>query len=260
VSLILRNIPPISYIREQFLYLYGAKQFTEGRQRTVDITALQFNASDPALFGAPDLGYIEREKQWYLSQSLKVKDIPGDVPKIWKEVADDDGVINSNYGWVVFSKDNHHQFMFAVNQLKKDTHTRRAVIQFNRPSMTRDFNHNGRNDYMCTYSYQFNIDQAGALNMMVYMRSCDMIYGYPNDLAWATYVRDRMLEKLNSPAVRFHRGLIIWHCGSGHIYDRHFYLLDYFKENGQWNVDKKLAKEWVDARVGTSTTSTLSSA
>ena len=252
MTLIVRNIPPIDYVRKEFVRLYAESLFTAGKSKTVDITALQFVASEPALFGAPDYGYIEREKQWYLSQSLKVTDIPGKVPKIWADVCDDDGKVNSNYGWVVFSKDNHHQFMFALNQLKKDPMTRRAVIQFNRPSMTQDYNHNGRSDYMCTYAYQFSVNNGNKLDMMVFMRSCDMVYGYPNDLAWAVYVRDLMLEKLNMPVVRYKQGEVIWHCGSGHIYDRHFYLLDYYKETGQWNVDKKLIKD----QLGTSTTST----
>lgn len=257
MTLITRNIPPIDYIRQQFMELYLMKHFTG---QTVDITALQFVASDLALFGAPDYEYIEREKKWYLTQSLNINRIEKPVPKIWKEVADEDGNINSNYGWVVFSDANYRQFQFCVQQLKKDPMTRRAVIQFNRPSMVEDFWAGGKNDYMCTYAYQFIIQGGSTLDMLVFMRSCDMIYGYPNDRAWAVYVRDRVLEKLNMPAVRYNAGEIIWHCGSGHIYDRHFYLLDYFGETKQWNVDKKKIKEWSSARTGTATTSTSSAA
>ena len=45
--------------------------------------------------------YAKREIEWYESQSLYVKDIPGKVLKIWEMCADKDGKINSNYGWCI---------------------------------------------------------------------------------------------------------------------------------------------------------------
>ena len=35
-----------------------------------------------------------------------VQDIPGETPKIWKDVASNLGVINSNYGYLIWSNDN----------------------------------------------------------------------------------------------------------------------------------------------------------
>jgi thymidylate synthase len=241
MTLITRNIPPVEYIREEFLRLYRDRVFTLGKQKTVEICGLQFLADSPSLFGAPDLDYIEKEKQWYLSQSLNVNDIPKPVPKIWQEVSDDEGMINSNYGYLVFGVDNFSQFMFAMGELKRDPYSRRAVIQFNRPSMVHDYSSRGKNDYICTYAYQFFL-RDDRLEMMVYMRSMDFIYGYPNDLAWAQHVMERMLAGLNKPKKRYEMGNIVWHSGSGHIYERHFYLLDHYAATGEWNVDKREVK------------------
>jgi len=241
MSLIIRNIPPVAFIREEFMRLYQESKFTAAKQQTVEINALQFLADEPSIFGAPDLDYIEKEKEWYLSQSLNVNKIPKPVPKIWQEVADEDGMINSNYGYLVFSPENQSQFAFCMSQLKKDPYTRRAVIQFNRPEMVHDYSYRGRNDYICTYAYQFFI-REGKLDLIVYMRSLDMIYGYPNDRAWAQYVWDRMLKVLNKPKKHLIPGSMVWHAGSGHIYSRHFYLLDHFSATGEWDVSKKEAK------------------
>lgn len=247
MSLIIRNIPPTGFIREEFMRLYREEDFTTGKNKTVEICGLQFLADEPSFFGLPDLDYIEREKKWYLLQSLNVKDIPKPIPKIWTDVADEDGEVNSNYGYLVFGVENHGQFQFAMSQLKRDPNTRRAVIQFNRPEMVYDYHKNGRSDYVCTYAYQFFL-RGGQLDMLVYMRSMDAIYGYPNDRAWADYVFDRMLYGLNKPVERYKKGHMVWHCGSGHIYDRHFYLLDYYDLTNKWEVDKKEVKRYVEQR------------
>ena len=48
------------------------------------------------------LKYAEAEWQWYLSGDnniAKLGEIYGKVPEIWKRMADEDGNVNSNYGW-----------------------------------------------------------------------------------------------------------------------------------------------------------------
>ena len=49
--------------------------------------------------------YVEKELRWYLSQSLSIRGYVDDV-KIWSQVCDKDGVVNSNYGWCILSEEN----------------------------------------------------------------------------------------------------------------------------------------------------------
>jgi len=72
--------------------------------------------------------YCKSELEWYDSQSLYVKDIPGKVPKIWENISDKNGKINSNYGWCIYSEENYNQFDNALNELISDKSTRRATM------------------------------------------------------------------------------------------------------------------------------------
>jgi thymidylate synthase len=240
------RIPKVSTVRDWLATLYFEGTFTNGLTKTVELNGIQFLADEPAFFGRPNQEYIERELKWYLDHSLDVNKFPKPVPEIWKQVADPEGQINSNYGYLVFSEENHLQFQFAVQQLKQDPNTRRAVIQFNRPEMTKDYCKNGKNDYVCTYCYQFFI-RDGFLDMLVYMRSNDAIFGYPNDFAWAQYVLGRVYTALAAEKLgkNIKCGKIIWSAGSLHVYERHFYLMDYYMATGSWDVDKKEAKAYV---------------
>ena len=72
--------------------------------------------------------YAEAEWQWYLSGDRNIKklgDIYGKVPEIWKRMADDDGNVNSNYGWQWKRND---QIDHVINLLKENKDTRQAAI------------------------------------------------------------------------------------------------------------------------------------
>ena len=71
----------------------------------LELLGVSFIANEPSIFGTPNTDYIEKEIEWYNSMSLNVNDLK-DTPKIWKEVADDSGKINSNYGCCIYSADN----------------------------------------------------------------------------------------------------------------------------------------------------------
>ena len=65
--------------------------------KLLELIGVQFIADENRIFGTPNDDYIQRELEWYQSQSLNVNDIPGNTPQIWKQVASPDGIINSNY-------------------------------------------------------------------------------------------------------------------------------------------------------------------
>ena len=187
--------------------------------KTLEIMNASFIADQPAIIGKVNEEYVERELAWYKSQSLNVNDIPGETPAIWKAVATEDGYINSNYGWCIWSDENHNQYTNVLDELKKNPDSRRANMIYTRPTMHSDYNRNGMSDFMCTNNVQYLI-RNGELNALVYMRSNDAVFGYKNDWAWQKHVLDSLCKELNVPA-----GQIYWNVSSLHIYERHFGLL-----------------------------------
>ena len=98
--------------------------------KTIEIVNANFIADEPTIFGKLNQHYIKRELDWYLSESLNVNDIEGDVPKIWQMISDKGGKINSNYGLLTMSEQYHNQ-QFGTNTMKTACLTLFAPMQFN---------------------------------------------------------------------------------------------------------------------------------
>jgi hypothetical protein len=262
-----------SNIRDLFKSLLVNKQFTEiNREKsmtdlvgntTIEIVGASFISDEDAIFGEVNWGYVKREEEWYNSMSLSVNDIPGGAPAVWKAVADKDGFINSNYGWCIYSQENGFkfsessfawpfvlattpldpcipydrpgpsQYAAALEELKRNPESRRAIMIYTRPSMWLEFNKNGRSDFMCTNTVQYLI-RGGRLNAIVNMRSQDSVFGHKNDRCWQVHVQTKLANDLGIEV-----GQLIWQTGSLHIYARHFYLVDHFAKTGQINISKK---------------------
>lgn len=238
----------VPYIRECLSHLLMHKDFVTDKSgvKTIEIVNANFIANEPLIFGAVNEDYVQRELQWYDSMSLSVYDIPGGAPQIWKQVACKDGMINSNYGWCVYSKWNYEQFEHVVKELVKSPDSRRAVMIYTRPSMWDDYNHNGRSDFMCTNTVQYLI-RKGRLNAIVQMRSNDVVFGYRNDRAWQLEVLTRLKDRLIAKGLEIELGDIYWNVGSLHVYERHFYLVDHYIKTAETTI----SKEEYDERYGT---------
>lgn len=211
----------VSDIREEFKTRLTAGFYVKDKTgcNMLEIRSASFVADEPAIFGTPNEDYIKREIEWYMSCSRNVYDIPGEPPAIWKQVASKDGIINSNYGWCIFSFENGNQFHRVENELRANPDSRRAVMIYNRPSMWEDYNKDGMSDFMCTNAVQYFI-RLGHLEAHVQMRSNDVVFGYKNDFAWQEHVQKLLAEKLDVQP-----GVIYWNCGSLHVYERHFHLV-----------------------------------
>ena len=225
------SIPTTEDIRDELNRLYKEGIFREGKYgKTVEIQNAHFLADKDWIIREPNYDYAKREIEWYESQSLYVKDIPGDTPKIWQTCADKDGKINSNYGWCIFSDENGSQYDHCLNRLLDDHHTREACMIYTRPSMQVDCNSNEMHDFMCTYSTQVFLNPINEfgynLDYTVFMRSNDAVYGFCNDAIWAKHVRDKIVADLNKCELTVFPGKIIWNAGSLHVYERHFKYLE----------------------------------
>ena len=211
----------IDSVRANFLYDLENGIFVRDKSgvKMLEIMNASFIAYEPTIFGTPNEDYIKREIEWYESMSLNVNDIPGGPPAIWQQVSSENGEINSNYGWCIWSDANHAQYDNVVAELQMNPESRRAVMIYTRPTMWNDYNRDGMSDFMCTNTVQYMI-RHGRLHALVYMRSNDVVFGYKNDRAWQKYVLDRLCDELG-----YEPGNIYWNAASLHVYERHFDLV-----------------------------------
>ena len=234
------NRQTIHCVRQEFARLYSEGKFVTDKSgvKTLEIIGASFWANSPIIFGAVNEDYVQRELNWYKSMSLNVNDISGGPPAIWKQVADKDGSINSNYGWCIYSHRNNYQFAHAVTELEDHPDSRRAIMIYTRPTMWGDHNRNGRSDFMCTNTVQYLI-RDGKVHAIVNMRSNDAWAGYRNDYAWQVHVLKEVVEELNYRGKSYNMGEIFWNVGSLHIYERQFYLVDNYIKTRELSITKE---------------------
>lgn len=167
--------------------------------------------------------YCKKEIQWYDSMSLSINGFVDDVA-IWKNVAtkDEKNEINSNYGWCIFSEENYKQFDNVLNELIYNKDSRRAVMIYNRPSMWKDYNRNGMNDFMCTMSTHAMI-RNNKLIYIINQRSLDIWFSFlGSDLYWHCVVYEKLLNALKLFYNELEVGSLIWIPNSFHLYEKHF--------------------------------------
>ena len=123
-----------------------------------------------------NLEYAEAEWEWYMTGDPSINtlgNLYGKVPEIWKRMADEDGNVNSNYGW---QWQRNNQLDYVIEKLKKYKHTRHAAISIYDGKKHPKF----ATDPPLTYAGQFpNVEKR--YNMCVTMRSNDLLYGFCND-------------------------------------------------------------------------------
>jgi thymidylate synthase len=212
----------VADIRAKLIRKYKDKDFVIDKTgvKTIELIGESFIVDEDWIIRKPNYEYIERELQWYESQSLYVEDIPGETPAIWKQVSDKNGKINSNYGYLVWSAENGDQYNFVLQELRENPNSRRAVMIYNRPSMHTDYCADGMSDFICTYANAFLI-RDGKLISHYLMRSNDAIFGFNNDVHWAMYVQKQLAEDLEVEV-----GDLIWTATNLHVYSRHFKFIE----------------------------------
>lgn len=229
----------IKNIRDTFAKKYLEKEFVidKSGSKTIELVNACFLCDENIILGALNHDYVARELEWYLSLSLNVNDIPPPIPQIWKQVADPQGFINSNYGWAIFSNENGYQYINAKNELLKNSDSRRSIMIYTRPQMHIDYNKNGRSDFICTNTVQTLI-RNNKLTYIVNQRSCDAWAGFRNDLAWHQYVYDKLLNELREVYVDLKSLPIMFNIGSLHFYEKQFYLVDHYIKTEETFISK----------------------
>ena len=148
--------------------------------------------------------YAEAEWQWYLTGLPNIKmlgEIYGKIPAIWKRMANNEGYVNSNYGYQWQRGYNHiSQLDYIINLLKENPETRQACISIYDGKEHPDY----KTDTPCTYAIQFTI-LHGRLDMCVTMRSNDLWYGFCNDQYCFSKLQKMVSDELNiDPGVYYH--------------------------------------------------------
>lgn len=164
--------------------------------------------------------YVEHELDWYKSQDLCIVGHPGiENNSIWERISTEKGMVNSNYGWCIYSKDNFLQFEKACNAIIEDNNTKHAVMIYTRPSINTEWcdGVHAKSDMICTV-YTAAFLRNNKLQYHVHMRSNDAVFGMRNDFMWHLFVQKQMVEYLNKRHVQCVPGDIHWFADSLHIY------------------------------------------
>ena len=135
--------------------------------------------------------YAEAEWQWYLTGDPRIStlgEIYGKIPPIWKRMADENGQVNSNYG---YQWERARQLENVVEMLIENPSTRRACISIYDGKEISDY----ASDTPCTYAVQFTI-LDNRLNMCVTMRSNDLWFGFCNDQYCFSKLQQLVSERL----------------------------------------------------------------
>jgi thymidylate synthase len=154
--------------------------------------------------------YAEAEWQWYLTGDPRIStlgDIYGKVPEIWKRMADENGQVNSNYG---YQWERARQLENVVEMLIKNPSTRQACISIYDGKEISDY----ASDTPCTYAVQFTI-LDNRLNMCVTMRSNDLWFGFCNDQYCFS-----SLQKLVSERLKLKTGTYYHFVHNLHLYNK----------------------------------------
>jgi len=172
--------------------------------------------------------YVKAEFLWYMIKNRN-KAFIADFADMWNKVSDDGVNVNSNYGQKVFAKSRdiyneeepYNQFDHVLNELLVSPDSRRAIWLYH------DVNDilNNTKDFPCSIVSQFMI-RNNKLHQTVYMRSCDAIFGWCNDIPAFSLFQEMLLRKLQVKYENLHMGNLTHIAGSLHIYEHHWKLLD----------------------------------
>jgi len=215
----------VASIREYFINELKSENFCTDRNggKTIELIGASFIADEESIFGTVNKDYVNSEIEWYSMESTNINDIYGgekEPPAAWKMTANEHGEINSNYGHLIWSESLFTQYEHVFSELRHNPDSRRGSMIYTRPSIWKEYNENGKNDFICTNSVTYYIRDE-ILHCVVQMRSNDVIFGYKNDYAWQSFVLNMLASDLG-----IETGNIYWQVQNLHVYEKHFNLVN----------------------------------
>lgn len=154
--------------------------------------------------------YAIGELLWYNSRNNTAKAIEP-FSKFWNKISNEDGTVNSNYGYCIHDKFGFDQWEMVKQLLKNTPNTRQAILHIKEP---RDIISNPTKDLNCTISLQFLL-RNNKLDMITTMRSNDIWLGLPYDVFNFTCMQIQMVMELGVEI-----GVYYHNAGSLHLYKK----------------------------------------
>ena len=181
--------------------------------------------------------YLIAKWLWYVSGNRSVKNI-SKFSNFWSSIADDHGLLNSNYGYYFFNPmdqvlpteeefkpitDYYYQksqFDFVIDTLVNDQASRQAIVNIN------NIYHKARKtkDFPCAISMQFFI-KNGRLNMSVIMRSSDLVLEFCEDIFQFYMFYECVRSRLNDNKITVGYGEITVFITSLQLSEKHWNLV-----------------------------------
>jgi len=165
-----------------------------GKQSYSVIYVLKNSRRRLHLLRAPtSIRYLSRELIAYFRGSLRVSDGLSSASKFWDTLADEHGMISSNYGYYVFhqrTEEGTTQYEWVIKRLLENLQTRRAVININGLQHKKP-----TKDFPCTIAIQFFV-KNGHLCCEVSSRSTDVITGLPYDMGFFSLLTEIVFKDL----------------------------------------------------------------
>jgi thymidylate synthase len=185
-----------------------------------------------------DSVYLAAEMLWYLRGDLSAETI-GKYAKIWVNIADESGNINSNYGHMVFHQrlpnSEGSQFSWVVKLFQWDKDTRQALMNYNQLKHKEE----KIKDFPCTIATHYSI-RDDELYSRTYMRSQDLIYGFCYDIVWFSFVHQLLWLRLKQMYSDLLLGPCIYHIADLHVYERHFDMIKNIADDYKTSVCSKV--------------------
>lgn len=145
---------------------------------------------------------------WYMSHDNRLDFIRHYIPA-YDDETEDGETIYGGYGPRFFNQRGHDQLQNVINQLRKSSESRRAVIQlFNAEDIA-----DRRKEIPCTCTLQFMI-RRNRLHMLTTMRSNDAFIGLPHDVFCFTMIQEVVARTLGCKLGRYRHFV-----GSLHLYE-----------------------------------------
>lgn len=180
--------------------------------------------------------YLCGELLWYFN-GMNSMEFISRFSKFWEHISDDGKTSNSAYGYLMQTAFGFDQIETVIKLLKHDPNSRRAVINLNTP-------HKGvliTKDEPCTIALQFRI-RKGNLDCTAMMRSNDIWFGTPYDIAFFTELQKYIAQRLG---VGY--GWYTHFATSLHMYDRDRDKVQNIlecPESHPMSIDVKTLMEW----------------
>lgn len=174
------------------------------------------------------LKYPVAEYLWYQSEDRKV-DIMSKFGPIWKHMVDENGLVNSNYGYQIARvlKNKYQREDFIMAFAEELYNKKEATI-----NILDDDNLYADNDVPCNNVFHFTWDaKDNQLQVVVVARSLDLIFGYPYDICYVQLLGNEIIQLMKKIDSRNYWLKEIQYIPiNGHIYTK--------------DLDPKLTEKW----------------